>query len=304
LPKDGDEDDSKPLPDTKSERANAGSTINSFTDCETCPEIVRILPQNGVLGSPAGESGRESDEPAQHDVKVQQAFALGRYEVTRAQFARFVKATGHQSDDGCFVLSAGRWTKSHARTWRDPGFSQSDDDPVVCVSAKDAEDYAAWLSGLTGKKYRLPNEREWEIAARAGSRQARYWGDDPRDACRHGNGADESGRTRHADWTSAGCDDGFAFTAPVGQFRPNALGLSDMLGNAAEWTSDCWRGYSGQSAGAIDMAASGARDCSRRVVRGGAFNSSPRYLRSASRLKSSMHARIFNLGFRVARELD
>ena len=134
-----------------------------FSDCDGCPELVSIPAGTFMMGSPASEPDREDDEGPVRRVTVG-AFALGRTEVTRAEYAAFVAATGHGSGGGCMG------------GWREPGFVQGGDHPVVCVSWEDAQAYVAWLSRETGESYRLPSESEWEYAARAGTTTARYWG--------------------------------------------------------------------------------------------------------------------------------
>jgi formylglycine-generating enzyme required for sulfatase activity len=280
-----------------------GSAVAGFTDCVGCPDMVMIPSGTGAFGSPASEGGREADEERQREVTLAKGFALGRYEITRAQFDTFIKESGYKADHGCFVWSGKQWAFDRTKNWVEPGYKQAADEPVVCVSYKDAEAYTAWLSKKTGKKYRLPTELEWEYAARAGSKEARHWGADTADLCRYGNGADLEAKKKFPEWPASACSDGFVHTAPVGSLRPNANGLHDMLGNAAEWTSDCWKAAGSETASAGDSAAA-APDCNRRVVRGGAFNYTQRLLRSASRLKANATGRIFNLGFRVARDAD
>jgi formylglycine-generating enzyme required for sulfatase activity len=271
-------------------------------DCEGCPEMIAVAPGKGVFGSPDNEPGRENDEWAVREIQVEKLYLLARHETTRGQFEAFVKETNYKVEDGCFVWANGQWAMDRARNWRNPGFKQGDQEPVVCLGVKDAEAYAAWLSRKTGKQYRLPSEIEWEFAARAGTKESRYWSHDARDTCTHANGADETARTRHGDWTGVPCTDGVVYTAPVGSYRPNAFGLYDMIGNVSEWTADCWRTQPPQSASAATPTTGG--DCTRRALRGGAFNHGARFLRSASRLKVAPNARIFNLGFRLARDAD
>lgn len=285
------------------EEALPGSAVQGFTDCAGCPDMVMIATGTGVFGSPASEQGRERDEERQRAVTIAKQFALGRYEITRAQFDSFVKESGYRADVGCFVWSGKQWAFDRTKNWVEPGFKQGADEPVVCVSHKDAEAYAAWLSKKTGKKYRLPSEIEWEYAARAGAKESRHWGEDTAELCRYGNGADVDAKKSFPEWPASTCSDGFVHTAPIGSLRPNPYGLHDMLGNVAEWTSDCWKTPGSESASTGDSAAA-APDCNRRVVRGGAFNYTQRLLRSASRLKANATGRIFNLGFRVAREAD
>ena len=280
-----------------------GTAVTGFTDCVGCPDMVMIPTGTGAFGSPASETGRENDEERQREVTIARPFALGRYEITRAQFDTFIKESGYKADHGCFVWSGKQWAFDRTKNWVEPGYKQAADEPVVCVSFKDAEAYAAWLSKKTGKKYRLPTELEWEYAARGGSKESRHWGEDTADLCRYGNGADVEAKKKFPEWPGSDCSDGFVYTAPVGSLRPNAFGLHDMLGNAAEWTSDCWKAAGSETASTGDSAAT-APDCNRRVVRGGAFNYTQRLLRSAARLKANATGRIFNLGFRIARDAD
>jgi formylglycine-generating enzyme required for sulfatase activity len=291
--------------DREREREDAlpGPAVAGFSDCAGCPEMVMVPSGTGQFGSPATEAGRESDEERQRQVTIAQQFALGRFEVTRAQFDAFVKDSGYKTEVGCFVWTGKQWAFDRSKNWVEPGFKQGPDEPVVCVSWRDAQAYAAWLAKKTKKKYRLPTELEWEYAARAGAKEARHWGDDAAEICKYGNGADLEAKKIYAEWPAAACSDGFVHTAPVGSLKPNTFGLHDMLGNAAEWTSDCWKTPGNETASTGDTATSG-QDCNRRVVRGGAFNYTQRLLRSAARLKANATGRIFNLGFRVARDGD
>lgn len=292
----------RPEPRTRDE-ALPGTAVQAFADCTGCPELVTIPAGSGMFGSPETEPGRETDEERAREIAIAKSFALGRYEVTRAQFEAFVKDSGHRVEAGCFVWLGQKWALDRSRSWSDPGFKQSAEDPVVCVSWADATAYAAWLAKKTGKAYRLPTEFEWEYAARAGGRAARHWGDDAATICRFGNGADLAAQKAYPEWPVSACDDGFVHTAPVGRFQANPFGLFDMLGNVAEWTSDCWKGAGSETASAGEAGPS-ATDCNRRVVRGGAFNYTQRLLRSAARLKANTTGRIFNLGFRVARDAE
>jgi formylglycine-generating enzyme required for sulfatase activity len=124
----------------------------------------------------------------------------------------------------------------------DEAAAQTGRDPVVCVSWKEAQAYASWLSHKTSHSYRLLSEAEWEYADRAGTDSPAYWGDDPNEACKYANGVDATLTERFpkGKWEDrVSCHDGFVFTAPVGSFKPNAFGLYDMEGNAFEWVEDC-----------------------------------------------------------------
>jgi hypothetical protein len=127
-------------------------------------------------------------------------------------------------------------------TWRNPGFEQTDDQPVLQISWNDAQAFCEWLSAKEGRRYRLPTEAEWEYACRAGSITS-YSGSNVFRLGKEGPGntADLPLREVYDFFdVAAYADDGYAFAAPVGQFLPNAWGLYDMHGNAVEWCSDYW----------------------------------------------------------------
>jgi len=285
-----------------------------FQDCPDCPRMVVIPAGAFTMGSPASEAGRGMDEGPQRQVSIAQPFALGRNEVTVAEFRRFAEETGYRTDaerdaraQGCsgFIytdpLAAGLASPA-LTSWRSPGLAQAESHPVLCVSWNDARAYAQWLSKKTGKRYRLPTEAEWEYAARAGGPAARYWGDDPLQACRFANVAD---RSRFQAWgfgQKHECTDGHYFTAPAGGYAPNRFGLHDMLGNVWEWTEDCWNaGYAGAPA---DGTAWLAGDCAQRVCRGGSWSTVPRFARSAARHKDTAGHRDNLTGFRLARAVE
>ena len=285
-----------------------------FQDCPDCPRMVVIPAGKFTMGSPASEAGRGVDEGPQRQVSIAQPFALGRSEVTVAEFRRFADESGYRTEaerdaraQGCsgFIYAdpaAGIPGAQPVTSWRSPGLTQADSHPVLCVSWNDARAYAQWLSKKTGERYRLPTEAEWEYAARAGSVAARYWGDDPVQACRFANVADQS---RFQTWgfgQKHECTDGHYFTAPAGGYSPNRFGLYDMLGNAWEWTEDCWNaGYAGAPA---DGSAWLAGDCAQRVSRGGSWSTVPRFARSASRNKDAADHRDNLTGFRLAMTLE
>jgi len=267
-------------------------------DCAECPEMVAIPGGTFTMGSPQGEAGRDDDEGPLHSVSVG-SFSLGKYEVTRDQFAAFVRDSGDAAGGDCHGHIGVKWEKSAGRDWRSPGFAQSGRDPVVCVSWDDAKAYVAWLSRKTGTTYRLPSEAEWEYAARARSATARFWGEDARNACRYGNVADRTVKRTYPGWTVHECDDGQTYTAPAGRYHANAFGLHDVLGNVWEWAEDCWN--DSHDGSPRDGGARLSGDCGSRVIRGGSWLNMPRLVRSADRFKFDTAYRGTNLGFRVAR---
>jgi formylglycine-generating enzyme required for sulfatase activity len=284
-------------------------------DCPQCPEMVAIPPGSFLMGAAPGEEDRENipqelrgaSQP-QRTVTISYSFSLGRYEVTRAEFAAFVQATGRQTGSSCWVLPVGgKYGEQPGLDWRNPGFPQTQRDPVVCVSWDDARAYVEWLSQITGKEYRLPSESEWEYAARARTTTARYWGEDRDKACVYANVADVTTADRFKfDKTPNNifmCSDGYGYTAPVGQFLPNAFGLYDVLGNVWEWMGDCWAPDLSVAPlnGAYRGTATHPGDCTKRVTRGGAWHFHPRFVRASTRFWAYWGYRHDTLGFRVAR---
>jgi len=200
--------------------------------------------------------GFEDDRPAL-PTRLTKPFAIGTKEVTVGQFRAFVEATGYKTDAertgrGPFTLhpeaklEPDRFAADPQASWRNPGFDQTDEHPVTCVSWNDAVAFCDWLSKREGAKYRLPTEAEWEYACRGGTTTIYYSGDDPDRLYAHANVADGNLEQKvpgtvarqRADRLKPEEGDGFAFTAPVGRFKPNAFGLYDTHGNVWEWCRD------------------------------------------------------------------
>jgi formylglycine-generating enzyme required for sulfatase activity len=163
------------------------------------------------------------------------------------QFRQFAQATGFRTDaekEGGKVMvydpAAPAWPTVMGLSWRQPGIPQEETHPVVAVSWNDAVAFCKWLSEREGKIYRLPTEAEWEFACRAGTTTAWSVGDNEQGLRVAANIADESYRQKHPGAVVAPWNDGFAYTAPVGSFQPNAFGLYDMLGNVWERCQDWW----------------------------------------------------------------
>jgi formylglycine-generating enzyme required for sulfatase activity len=286
----------------------AATAAEIFKDCSNCPAMVQVPAGTFVMGSSTAESAREgkyvADERPQHTVTIAKAFAIGQFTVTRGEFADFVRDTGHDPH-GCYVYARGKWFIDPRLSWRNPGYVQSDRHPVVCVSREDAQDYAKWLSGKTGHSYRLPTEAEWEYSARGGTTTARFWGDGRERACEYSNVADLTGAAV-LHWNMANinqvfqCNDGYAFTAPVGSFSPNAFGLYDMLGNVFQWTEDC---YHDSYSGAPSDGSAWTGGCKDYVQRGGSWSAKPSSVRSADRNGGPPVDRNIDIGFRVVRAI-
>ncbi len=234
-------------------------------------------------------------EHPQHAVGIERSIALGKYPVTRGEFEAFVRETGYLTGEGCTLWSNHRFVVWPEAGWQNPGFEQTDRDPVVCVSWQDAKAYVGWLnSKLHGQapskgdgRYRLPSEAEWEYAARAGTRSARWWGDQV------GSG--------NANCDRCGSRWDKKQPAPVGTFQNNPFGLTDVLGNAWEWMEDCWNEtYTGAPA---DGSAWTTGTCELRVISGGSWTNHPWLLRSADRTRADQNKRANYIGFRVAKTL-
>ena len=303
--------------------------LEAFRDCPTCPVMVPIGPGTFEMGADDAENERERVPLSFREmtgprraVTIPSAFAIGKYEVTRAEFAEFIADSGYKPQESCFVFAPDRdapilttqqvdrsatFTERTGFSWRNAGFRQANEDPVVCVSWRDAKAYVAWLSTKTRQRYALPSEAEWEYAARGGTVGVRYWGDGLQDVCAFANGGDLAlVRTRgvlfERDTPHMPCDDGYGFTAPVGKFKPNAFTLHDMIGNVAEWVEDCWTDT--YASAPVDGSAAVAPNCRRHVVRGGSwFNVHARFLRAANRAQHGIDTRVSVTGFRIVRRL-
>ena len=276
------------------ERTTGPKTRNSIG-----MEFVFIPPGTFMMGSPESESGRQNDEK-QNQVTFTRGFYMQTTEVTVGQWRAFVRDTGYKSEaetgGGAYVWTGSKWEKKAGSYWDNPGFSQTEDHPVSCVSWNDVNKFMKWLNRKEGVTYRLPTEAEWEYTVRAGTRTARYWGDNPNEACGYANVHDQtSKRINKFDWTHHNCDDGYAQTAPVGRFKPNGFGLYDMLGNVWEWCQDWYGDYASGSVTNPEGPSGG----SNRVIRGGSWNNKPRNVRSANRNRNNPDNRNNNLGFRL-----
>jgi sulfatase modifying factor 1 len=280
-------------------------------DCADCPPLVVVPAGSFSMGIRADDarSGAVSpsivaSEAPAHGVTFQKPFALQQTEVTRRQFDAFVKDSGHQAA-GCTVFNGTDWVFDLGKSWRDPGFYQDQEHPVVCISRADAQAYVDWLSAKAGVAYRLPSESEWEYAARAGLTGAYVWGNDLTAACGHANVAGSTFVSRYKGRPTSmifACDARHAETSPVAQYKINAFGLYDMYGNVRELTADCWNnGYRDVSQ---DGAARMTGDCGAAVSRGGGWFDPPVNLRTTRRLRADAGERRADQGFRVARDLD
>ena len=263
--------------------------------------LVRIPAGQFVMGGP---SGGPDARPASA-VRIDRPFWMGTCEVTNEQFRQF------RPDHDCLY-----YAKRHARS-DDRGLPLNvAGQPVVRVSWQQAMAFCRWLSERIGMPFTLPTEAQWEYACRAGTATALHYGEFNADFTGWANVADQSfgdpakgdyvgltGGLEHAVLEGSALsdlrfDDGFVVTAPVGHFGPNAWGLHDMHGNAAEWTRTTYAGYPYSDTDGDNDAEAGRR----KVVRGGSFFDPPKRCRAAIRLAYPAWQRVFNVGFRVVCE--
>ncbi len=259
-----------------------------------------------------------ADEAPVHRVRLTRAFYMARHEVTVGQFRRFLQASGHVPEsvaDGSGGYGYNpRYDPATTRrgdafegrdprySWQNPGFAQGDDHPVVNVTWNDAQALAAWLSRTEQRRYRLPTEAEWEYACRAGTRSHFHGGDDPASLAATANVFDADAAVHWPAWQAFAlpAHDGFAFTAPVGQFAPNAFGLHDMHGNVWEWTAD-WHDEHYYARSAVDDP-QGPTEGTVKVRRGGSWHTWPLYARCAYRNWNSTDTRYTLVGIRLVME--
>ncbi|MGE3702241.1 MAG: SUMF1/EgtB/PvdO family nonheme iron enzyme [Hyphomicrobiaceae bacterium] len=276
-------------------KPGAGKT-ESFKDCAECPEMVVVPAGEFMMGSPKHEEGRSEDEDPQHKVTIARPFAVGRYAVTRGEFAVFVRETNHAVGDRCMTYENFKAEVRTDRSFRNPGFDQNDRHPVVCVDWDDAKAFAAWLAKKASKLYRLLTEAEREYVTRAGATTPFWWGMSiSAERANHNyEGIYTSGRRTKGQYRKR--------TVAADSFEANEWGLYNVHGNVWEWVEDCWHErYQGAP---TDGAAWATSNCSRRVVRGGCWSCTPELLRAAQRNKSAPDYRYSGYGFRVARTLD
>ena len=240
-----------------------GQALEVFRDCPDCPEMVALAAGRFTMGAKKGDA---SERPT-HSVTIRQPFAIGKYEVTVSQWQACVAAGGCAD--------------------RAEASGSQDDLPVRDVSWDEAQQYVKWLISVTGGRYRLPTEAEWEYAARAGTQTRYWWGDRM-----------EGGKANCKD-----CGGQWDRRAPavVGSYAPNGFGLYDMNGNVWEWVSDCWHASYDGAPG--DDRSWEDKDCRQRVLRGGSWRNDATYVYSTSRFYYDADVRYTLHGFRVAKSL-
>ncbi len=283
-------------------RAYSLEPFDQFQDCETCPIMIVLPAGSFMMGSPDDEIDREQDEGPVHIVNILKPFAVGKFEITVAQYSEFISSVGRSELDACSYWSERGPIRDDLHSWQNPDFEQTESDAVLCVNWHDAQRYIQWLNKKTERTYRLLTEAEWEYAARAGHLGRNYWDGIPDTQCAHGNGSDKSLNHFLSLPTAADCNDKYPYSAPVGSFQANDFGLYDMLGNANEWLEDCWA--DSYHLAPSDGSAWLQDGCDRGILRGGAWFNSPRVLRFANRLGNDRDLRLNTFGFRLAMSID
>ena len=263
---------------------------------------------------PAGQfemGGAKAKQQPIHQVAIN-AFKLSKYEVTVKEFRQFIAATGHATNNECWVWQ--EVTKDHdwginihKGNWQTPKYAPSANHPVMCVTWQDAKSYASWLSEKTGKSYRLPTEAEWEYAARAGSKTDYPFGNDPKQLCEHGNILDQSSakalaRDYKVKYKAIACNDGAEYTSEVGRYQANAFGLYDMIGNVGEYVQDCeHENYQGAPTDGSVWSENCNTDNPMIIHRGGSYSSGEVGSRTATRAHAGTgNASSLGEGFRLA----
>ncbi len=233
-----------------------------------------------------------SSQVPQHRVRIAQPLLLGGCEVTVGQFRQFVADTryateGERDGHGSWGFDpTGTWMEKPEWKWCEPGFAQSDDQPVVHVSWNDSVEFCNWLSRKEGTTYRLPTEAEWEYACRAGTTTLSFFGNDASNGGEYAWFGGNSGVSLHA----------------VGRKKPNAWGLHDIYGSVWEWCADWHDGQYYENSSVDDPAGPATGSC--RVHRGGSWKHSVLYCQSAVRIWSGPSGRNGHLGFRIACEIS
>lgn len=258
-----------------------------------CSEKAEEQPSADMVLIPAGEfqmgsDNGDADERLVHTVFLD-AFYIDKFEVTNAQYKKFVEATAHPSPSGKGYLYTGD-LREIFKPWDDQSFNQPNQ-PVVNVTWFDAKAYCEWA----GK--RLPTEAEWEKAACAGLAGKKYpWGDEEPDSTK----ANFADKNVEMSWANRSVDDGYAYPAPVGSYQPNGYGLYDMSGNVWEWCADWYdEAYYSRSPKRNPKGPPSGRH---RVLRGGSWYRASHTLRCAERVSDVSESRLNVTGFRCAKD--
>ncbi len=256
-----------------------------------------------AMGLSKAKASDHADEHPQHLVRIARPFRIAKHEVTRANFQTFVSDTGYRTEAEKDGQGGWGWDQEMRKflqaprfDWRNVGFAQSDDHPVVNVSWNDAQSFCQWLAKKERQTYRLPTEAEWEFANRAGTQSRYQCGNDPECLASIANVADGTSRETYREWRTIAAKDGFIYTSPVGSLKANPFGLCDMHGNVWEWCNDFYDAKYYAQSPAENPA--GPSTGALRVSRGGAWSRTPVNCRSCVRRSGSPTLKHVNIGFR------
>jgi formylglycine-generating enzyme required for sulfatase activity len=275
----------------------------------TTMEFIGLPSDSFLLGSPETDDQAKANEMPQHLINISEDFFIAVAPVTRAQFARFVEAENYQTEaekDGLggtgYDPKTNQFLDRQSKfTWRDPGFQQDDNHPVVNVSWNDAQAFCEWMSRKTQRYCSLPREAEWEYSCRADSTTRYFSGDDPATLKGFANVGDQALKAKRITARDAFAyfpfDDGYPFTSPVGTFKANPYLLEDICGNVWQWCRD-WYGE-GYYADCPKIDPEGPEAGKLKVLRGGSWVDEPGLCRAAARGAYEPSFRGFNVGFRV-----
>jgi formylglycine-generating enzyme len=274
--------------------------LATFKDCDECPEMV-VLPRSGKDSIAAVSPSQR----AAMRITLSDRIAVGRFEVTVAQFEAFVAQTNHPVAASCMIgVGSGPNFKERvpaSADFRRPGVDVGRSHPVSCVNWYDAKAYVAWLERKTGKLYRLPTDLEWEYAARAGSVGTFSFSGGAGKACEYARFADlDSLYPQASSCRSGNLEPG---PLPVGALKPNAWGLHDVHGNVWEWVEDCALGNLGLALASASLPVR-KENCEIGIARGGGFGSSLWRTALSFRLDPFPVLRHQTVGFRVALTID
>ncbi|WP_154223559.1 formylglycine-generating enzyme family protein [Marinicella rhabdoformis] len=272
------------------------------------PELVVIPVGSFTMGDRQGPSHQK---PA-HQVTITKAFAIGKTEISVAQFAQFINSTQYittaeeKNISQIYDPRSGRFKAKHGINWRHDyqGKNADQDLPVIHVSVNDALAYAAWLAKQTGAAYRLPSENEFEYVLGMGHDYRYPWGNsDPVQVMGNFSGAKDKLNKSRIRWREGFTEyqDGFWGPAPTAHFLPNLYGLNDLSGNVMEWVADCW--HDSYVRAPSDNTAWINAGCEERVIRGGHWASSKSDYRIQHRIKAKQDFTDPRLGFRIAKDI-
>ncbi|WP_417451944.1 formylglycine-generating enzyme family protein [Kordiimonas sp.] len=245
---------------------------DTFKDCDTCPEMVTLPAGDLLMGARVYDTWAKKSELPQRKIIFRQKFAIGKYEVTVAEYMACVNAKACTRPE-------------RLEYWRTISM------PISWVSWEQALSFTHWLSDMTDEHYRLPSEAEWEYAARGNTTTVFWWGDEVGIDNANCRGCMGKRLRIHGQKPQ-----------PVGQYPANPFGLHDMLGNVMEWTADCYS--TSLEKIAPNGAANNQHGCTVHVVRGGAYSAiHAGQARASSRRGGSNRSGLSMFGFRVLRQL-